>query len=99
MFPLISQVAVVVHDPAGLTLLTQADVALWALSFVQASRGGTDAARPRADRRGGPRSGRHARNRGDLLLHLAGDVTGGQPSRSPAGTRPTSPTRRPCRRG
>jgi RND superfamily putative drug exporter len=38
--PLISQVAVVVHDPAGLTLLTQADVALWALSFVQANQEG-----------------------------------------------------------
>ena len=38
--PLISQVAVVVHDPAGLTLLTQADVALWALSFVKASQEG-----------------------------------------------------------
>ena len=38
--PLISQVAVVVHDPAGLTLLTQADVALWALSFVKANQEG-----------------------------------------------------------
>src|SRR6478735_1017203 len=38
--PLISQVAVVLHDPAGLTLLTQADVALWALSFVKASQEG-----------------------------------------------------------
>jgi RND superfamily putative drug exporter len=38
--PLISQVAVIVHDPAGLTLLTQADVALWALSFVKANQEG-----------------------------------------------------------
>src|SRR5690349_21037717 len=38
--PLISQVAVVVHDPSGLSLLTQADVALWALSFVKANQEG-----------------------------------------------------------
>ena len=38
--PAVSQVAVVVHDPGGLSLLTQADVALWALSFVQASEEG-----------------------------------------------------------
>ena len=38
--PLISQVAIVVHDPAGLTLLTQADVALFALSFVKANQEG-----------------------------------------------------------
>jgi putative drug exporter of the RND superfamily len=38
--PVSSQVAVVVHDPAGLTLLTQADVALWALSFVKANQDG-----------------------------------------------------------
>ena len=38
--PVSSQVAVVVHDPADLTLLTQADVALWALSFVKATQDG-----------------------------------------------------------
>ncbi|MGS0687392.1 MMPL family transporter [Nakamurella sp. GG22] len=38
--PLISQVSIVVHDPAGLTLLTQADVALFALSFVKANQEG-----------------------------------------------------------
>ena len=34
--PLLSGTAVVVHDPAGLDLLTRADVALWALATSQA---------------------------------------------------------------
>ena len=44
--PVVSQVAVVVHDPAGLTILTQADVALWALTFVQAADEGRIAPGP-----------------------------------------------------
>ncbi len=38
--PVLSETTVVVHDPDGLSLLTRADVALWALSFVQESRAG-----------------------------------------------------------
>ena len=34
--PVLSETTVVVHDPGGLSLLTQADVALWALSYTQA---------------------------------------------------------------
>ena len=44
--PVVSQAAVVVHDPAGLTILTQADVALWALTFVQAADEGRIAPGP-----------------------------------------------------
>ena len=39
--PVLSETAVVVHDPAGLTLLTQADIALWALTFTEAYLDGT----------------------------------------------------------
>ncbi|HEY5149450.1 MAG TPA: MMPL family transporter, partial [Mycobacterium sp.] len=38
--PVLSETTVVVHDPNGLSALTRADVALWALSFVQASQQG-----------------------------------------------------------
>ena len=38
--PVLSETTVVVHDPAGLSALTRADVVLWALSFVQASQQG-----------------------------------------------------------
>ncbi|MQA32158.1 MMPL family transporter [Modestobacter roseus] len=34
--PVLSQVSVVVHDPDGLSVLTQADVALWAAAHTQA---------------------------------------------------------------
>ena len=34
--PVLSETTVVVHDPAGLSLLTRADVTLWALSYTQA---------------------------------------------------------------
>ncbi|HEY6744344.1 MAG TPA: MMPL family transporter [Mycobacteriales bacterium] len=39
--PVLSETSVVVHDPGGLTLLTRADVALWALSHTQASLNGS----------------------------------------------------------
>lgn len=39
--PVLSQTSVVVHDPDGLSVLTRADVTLWALSFVQAAKNGT----------------------------------------------------------
>ncbi|MGY2083723.1 MMPL family transporter [Blastococcus sp. SYSU DS0539] len=35
--PVLSQTAVVVHDPGGLSALTRADVALWALQHTQAT--------------------------------------------------------------
>lgn len=35
--PVLSETTVVVHDPAGLSVLTRADVALWAAAHVQAS--------------------------------------------------------------
>lgn len=38
--PVLSETTVVVHDPGGLSVLTRADVALWALSFIQASQEG-----------------------------------------------------------
>ncbi len=38
--PVLSETSVVVHDPAGLSPLTRADIVLWALSFVQASAEG-----------------------------------------------------------
>lgn len=38
--PVLSDTSVVVHDPAGLTPLTRADVVLWALTFVQAYQQG-----------------------------------------------------------
>ncbi len=38
--PVLSETSVVVHDPAGLSPLTRADVVLWALSYVQASQQG-----------------------------------------------------------
>ncbi|GGL92941.1 hypothetical protein GCM10011594_10960 [Nakamurella endophytica] len=38
--PVLSETSVVVHDPAGLSLLTRADVALWALAHVQAADDG-----------------------------------------------------------
>lgn len=40
--PVLSETSVVVQDPHGLTALTRADVALWALSFVQASENRTE---------------------------------------------------------
>lgn len=36
--PVLSETTVVVHDPHGLSALTRADVALWALSFAQATQ-------------------------------------------------------------
>ncbi|MGY1723194.1 MMPL family transporter [Blastococcus sp. SYSU DS0533] len=39
--PVLSDTSVVVHDPAGLSVLTRADVALWALSFTQNYLDGT----------------------------------------------------------
>lgn len=39
--PVLSETSVVVHDPAGLSVLSRADVALWALSFTQAYLDGT----------------------------------------------------------
>ncbi|MCZ2827150.1 MULTISPECIES: MMPL family transporter [unclassified Modestobacter] len=39
--PVLSQVSVVVHDPDGLSVLTQADVALWAATHTQAYLDGT----------------------------------------------------------
>lgn len=39
--PVLSDTSVVVHDPDGLSVLTRADVALWALSFTQAYLDGT----------------------------------------------------------
>ncbi|MEO5834471.1 MAG: MMPL family transporter [Nakamurella sp.] len=38
--PVLSETTVVIHDPGGLSLLTRADAAVWALSFVQASQKG-----------------------------------------------------------
>jgi RND superfamily putative drug exporter len=38
--PVLSQTSVVVHDPGGLSVLTRADVALWALTHTQASLNG-----------------------------------------------------------
>ncbi len=38
--PVLSQTSVVVHDPAGLSPLTRADVALWALAHTQATLDG-----------------------------------------------------------
>ena len=40
--PVLSETSVVVQDPNGLSVLTRADVALWALSFVQASQNRTE---------------------------------------------------------
>ena len=39
--PVLSQTSVVVHDPGGLSVLTRADVALWALTFSQDFLAGT----------------------------------------------------------
>jgi RND superfamily putative drug exporter len=39
--PVLSETSVVVHDPGGLSLLTRADVALWALTYTQAYLEGT----------------------------------------------------------
>ena len=39
--PVLSQTSVVVHDPGGLSVLTRADVALWALTYTQGFLEGT----------------------------------------------------------
>lgn len=40
-FPVLSETSVVVRDPGGLSVLTRADIALWALSYTQAFLEGT----------------------------------------------------------
>ena len=44
--PVLSETSVVVHDPAGLSVLTRADVALWAASHTQAYLSGAVPAGP-----------------------------------------------------